>query len=133
MQAFGQRTLLLTGFLASLLAVGIPYWVIPYSSVSLPDALIGFGVIVVILAALALRAWVTAPFWKTTLVIGASVPAVVLARVFVEATADPTSHNLWPLEITIAMGVGFAAALIGTVAGSLIAKLMPRRAGDEQP
>lgn len=31
----------------SLLAVGIPFWQIPYSKVSLPDAMEGFGLIAV--------------------------------------------------------------------------------------
>lgn len=133
MQAIGQRAALPIGFLASFLSVGIPYWAIPYNAVNLPDALIGFGIAVVFLAALALRAWVGLPFWKTTLVAGASVPAAVLARVLVEGVADPTSHNLWPFEIAIASGVGFAAALTGAIAGSLLAKLIPSRARDGQP
>jgi hypothetical protein len=132
MQARAQRGPLLIGFLASSLSVGIPYWVIPYNAVNL-DALIGFGLLVVVLAALVLRAWAALAFWKTTLVVGASVPAAVLARVFVEGMADPTSHNLWPFELAIALGIGFAAALAGTIAGSLLARFIPSRARDEQP
>ena len=55
-----------------------------------------------------------------TLAIGAAVPAAVWARVVVETAKDPTSHNLWPFEIAIAMVVGMACALIGAIAGGVI-------------
>lgn len=129
MRALRQWGSLLAGFLASFFAVGISYWSIPYSAVSLPDTLVDFGIIVVILASGSVRAWAAVPAWKTTLLIAASVPAAVIARVIVEATADPTSHNLWPIEVVIAAMVGFAAALAGALAGSLIAWL---RAGSAQ-
>jgi hypothetical protein len=133
MRARGQRGPLLIGFLASFLLVGIPYWIIPYNALNLPDALMGFGLVAVVLAALALRAWTALAFWKTTLVVGASVPAAVLARVLMDGMADPTSHNLWPFEVAIALGVGFAPALAGAIGGSLLAKFIPSRARDEQP
>lgn len=130
MHALRQWGSLLAGFLASFFAVGIAYWPIPYSAVSLPDTLIDFGIIVVILASGVVRAWAVVPAWKATLLVGASVPAAVIARVIVEATADPTSHNLWPIEVMIAAAVGFAAALAGALVGSLVARL---RAGGAQP
>jgi hypothetical protein len=130
MHALGERGFLLAGFLAGFLAVGIPYWVIPYKSLNLPDALFDFGIFVVGLAALALRAWTIASFWKTTVVVGASAPAAVLGRVFVEGMVDPTSHNLWPFEVVIALGIGFAAALTGAVIGSLVARLRASGAQD---
>ena len=40
------------------------------------------------------------------------VPAV-LGRVQVETGRDPTSHNLWPLEVIIAGEIGLAAPVIG--------------------
>jgi hypothetical protein len=128
MQALGDRAALLIGFLAGFLSVGIPYWIIPYQKLGLPDAIIGFGLVVVALAALLLRARRVAPIWKTTLIVGASVPAVVLSRALVEGLIDPTSHNLWPFELVIALPIGFAAALIGAVAGTLLALLLARSA-----
>ena len=46
-----------------------------------------------------------------------------MARVVAETSRDPTSHNLWPLEILIALAVGVVCSLIGTALGSLL--LMP--------
>jgi hypothetical protein len=113
-------------FVTSFLAVGMPYWLIPYHRLNLPDALLGAGLVVVGIAAFALRAWGAAPFWRATMIAAASVPAVVLARVIVDAARDPTSHNLWPLELVIAMLVGFACALAGALLGSLVARMFGR-------
>jgi hypothetical protein len=109
----------------SFLAVGLPYWLIPYSEVNLPDALIGPGLLVVCGAALLLRTFRAATFWRTTGLVGSTVPAAVMARILVEGLLDPTSHNLWPLEVTIAavLGLGLACALAGAAVGSLTAQL----------
>jgi hypothetical protein len=61
-----------------------------------------------------------------------SVIAVVVARVVVEGVQDPTSHNLWPFEVIIALMVGFACAFGGAVAGRLIAGLLPSGLGDRE-
>lgn len=44
-----------------------------------------------------------ASFWKSVAIVGASVPVAVLFRIAVETTADPTTHNLWPFEVIIAL------------------------------
>ena len=120
-----KRIWLPIAFLASLGAVGIFYWMIPYDEVNLPDSLMVPGMIVVGFAALALRAFRVAPFWRITGVVGASVPAAVFARVIWDGVQDPTSHNLWPLEVVIALLVGLAFAFAGALAGSLIARCFP--------
>jgi hypothetical protein len=118
-------------FVTSFLAVGVPYWLIPYGKLNLPDALIAPGLLVVGLAASALRSCAAAPFWKITCIVAAAVPAAVFARVIVDGAKDPTSHNLWPLEIIIALPIGFGCALAGTLAGMLVAKAFTR-GGDDQ-
>lgn len=112
-------------FLACFLAVGVPYWRIPYRTVSLPSTLMTPGLVVVALAAFLQCLRRVRRFGPVALVVGASVPSVVAARVLVEAVIDPTSHNLWPFEIAIAAFVGLACALAGAAAGSLIARLSP--------
>lgn len=107
-------------FIAAFISVGIPYWLIPYNTVNLPNALYGPGLVVVVVAALWLRAKGVASFARVLHVMAASVPAAVLARVLIEGMMDPTSHNLWPLEAILAAAVGYAAALFGTLAGQLI-------------
>jgi peptidoglycan/LPS O-acetylase OafA/YrhL len=110
-------------------AVGIPYWFIPYGKVNLPDAVLGPGLIVVALSALLLRLYRAASFWRVTWTAGASVALAVMARVLVEGVRDPTSHNLWPLELIIALVVGFTCAVAGAIVGSLSARLFPNRQG----
>ena len=122
--------LLLIGFLLGFFAVGIPYWSVPYNEVNVPNALMTAGLLVVVLASLLLRAFGVASVWEAALVVGASVPASVLARVNVETAADPTSHNLWPLEIVFAAAVGLPAALAGALIGSLIARMLAGRTRD---
>jgi hypothetical protein len=108
-------------FLASVVIVGIPYWAIPYSRLSLPDALTGPGLFAVGLTAFLLCACGIVGFRLVTLVQAASVPAVVFARVLTDAVKDPTSHNLWPLELVIALGMGLLVASAGALTGRLVA------------
>ena len=112
--------------LASFLAVGIPYWRIPYHSLNLPNALLTPWLLVAVLAALLLCVFRAAPFWLATPAIAVSVMAVVVVRVMTDTAHDPTSHNLWPLEYVIAFPVALFAAIAGALPGSLIA--MGRRA-----
>jgi hypothetical protein len=111
---------LVAAFLAGFLAVGLPYWQIPYNKVNLPDAVMGLGLLVIVAASAVARAGGRIPIFKTTLVVGAAVPAAVFARVIVEGMKDPTSHNLWPFEVVIALVVGLGASVIGTLLGSAL-------------
>jgi hypothetical protein len=115
---------------ASFVAVGIPYWSIPYGKLNLPDAVLGPGLVVVTISALLLRLYGVASFWRATGMVGASVVMVVMARVLVDGMRDPTSHNLWPLEVIIALIIGFACSASGAVTGSLIARLLSNRRSD---
>ena len=125
-----KPNLLSVAFVLSFLAVGIPYWLIPYNKVNLPSALIKPGLLVVVFAALLIRSHRATSFWRVVSIVGASVPAAVFARVIVDGVKDPSSHNLWPFEVIIALLMGFLCALAGAVAGSLVSTLVARRGGD---
>ena len=120
------------GFVLGFFAVGLPYWLMPYNRINLPDAVIGFGLLVVAAAAVLARLYSGKSLMRVLLVMGAAVPAAVMARVVVEGIADSTSHNLWPLEIIIAAVVGSAAALAGTLLGSVLLWLSRTGQDDEQ-
>lgn len=124
-----SRTVLLPGlaFLACALILGLPYWAIPYAQVSLPGALMVPGLLVVPIAALALRFPLRSSFLAALSAPGLAVPAAVLVRVGWEVAKDPTSHNLWPFEVVLAGLVGFGAALGGAILGSLLALLIHRQ------
>ena len=110
---------LVAAFVVGFFAVGVPYWQIPYAKVSLPDTLYGTGLLAVGVLAAATRGFGKARLLTVILVVGASVPAAILARVVVDTVQDPTSHNLWPLEFIIAAVVGFICSFAGALVGSL--------------
>ena len=113
-----SKVVSVVALLVAILAVGIPYWRIPYSQVSLPGSLYGVGLVVVILVAAVLRTSGHS-FKRAFTTAGMAMPAAVVARVVFDGVRDPTSHNLWPFEVVIAAVVGFAAALAGALIGVL--------------
>lgn len=115
-------TVLALAFVGSFFAVGLVYWQIPYSQVSLPNAVFGTSLLVVVVLAAVPRVVSATRFWPTTLVVGASVPAAVLARIIVETSSDPTSHNLWPFELVLSAGPGLLASAAGALAGGILAR-----------
>ena len=116
-------------FIAGVIAVGIPYFQTPYSKLSLPDSILGPALWVPIVAASIIRAFGKCPFLATVLSAGAAVPGVVMSRVLFDTWQHPTTHNLWPLELIIAGGVGLFAAGAGGLVGSipaLVSRLQSR-------
>ncbi len=106
-------------FAVGFVAIGIPFWQIPYNRVSLPGTLYGPGLWVVPVAALTARAVGKAKLLWVILFASAAIPAAILVRVAIETTRDPTSHNLWPIEIVIGLVVGLACATGGAIVGSI--------------
>ncbi len=119
------------GFVLALLVVGLPYWLLPYRQLNLPDALLSPGLLVVAMLATAVRIASGRGWWRVTLRIGAAVPAAVMLRVLVEVARVPSSHNLWPFELVIALLLGGAVAAGGALFGSLLARVMNIGARDE--
>ena len=128
---FNRSPWLFIAFFAGFLAVGLPYWQIPYAKLSLPDTLIDFGLLVVIAAAAISRLSGKTPIFLTIVVVGTAVPSAIFARVIVEATKDPTSHNLWPIEVGIALFVGLGSSSVGVLLGSLPLLFSGRGSSDD--
>ena len=118
-------------FFVAFFATGISYWQIPYATLSLPDSLIGIGLLVVSVVAAVTRAYAKSRLLPVICVVGAAVPCAVFARVVVDGIRDPTSHNLWPIELVIATVVGLFASSAGALIGSVPA-LMSRRGSSDQ-
>ena len=110
---------LVAAFAISFFAIGLPYWQIPYTKVSLPSTLYGTGLIVVGVLAAAARAVGKARLLGVILAVGAAVPAPILARIAVDTEKDPTSHNLWPFELVIAAVIGVLVSATGALVGSV--------------
>lgn len=113
--------MLLLAFVLPLVAVGVPYFARPYADLQLPSALLWWPVVLVFFGALASRL-AGAGFLASWLVPGATLPLVALGRIVRDTAADPTTHNLWPLEFLIADVLGFGAAFLGVVAAVLSLK-----------
>ena len=52
---------------------------------------------------------------RTTIAVGCGVPSAVLIRVFLINT-DPTSHNLWPFQVVLALIFGMKVCVAGSIA-----------------
>jgi peptidoglycan/LPS O-acetylase OafA/YrhL len=113
---------LLWSFLIGFLVVGVPYWRIPYNKAT--SAAVMGGAILIGVVALIARVLTDARFLRVVLVVAAAVPAAVMARVVVDTTRDPTSHNLWPFELVIAFLVGLAGTVPGTLIGSVFRRML---------
>ena len=113
-------------FFVAFFVTGIPYWQIPYATLSLPDSLIGVGLLVVSVVAAVTRAFAKSRLLPVIFVVGAAVPCAVFARVVVDGIRDPTSHNLWPIELVIATVLGLIASSAGALIGSLPVLLSKR-------
>jgi len=120
------------GFALAFFAVGVPYWLIPYNKLNLPDALLGAELAVVFVAAALARMYSGKSFMRVVMVMGSAVPAVVMARVVVDGVLDYSAHNLWPFEVVIAILVGGSVAVAGTLLGSVVLWLSRKGRDDEQ-
>lgn len=112
-----NRLILWGGFCAAVLSLGLKYWLIPYGTLNLPEALVGPALGVIALGSVAAVALGAAKFWRAVLVFGSAAPTTVMLRVIVECIADPSRHNLWPFELVIAYGVGLPWAAGGAIVG----------------
>jgi uncharacterized membrane protein YfcA len=121
---------LIIATLAGLLACGLPLWPIPYKEVSMPgnpaaSVWLLLGGLAGLLAGHLLRQ----KMWVPVLAVTTGFVLAVMVRVGVETYRDPTSHNLWPLEVMIAGGIGLVAASIGVGTARVWQRVAARRAG----
>src|SRR4030095_9236118 len=101
-----RATWVLAGFAAGFLAAGLPYWTVSYGQVSLPTTLLQNCLLPIALVAVVLPLLSGVGIWRSATAVGLAAPGAVFARMIVETSQDPTSHNLWPIEVMIAMVVG---------------------------
>ena len=118
---------LASSFVACATAIGVPYFALTYSQVSLPTSLYGWGLLLVLVLATVVRISGSAGFLSVSAVMALVAPAVVMARVAVDTAQDPTSHNLWPFELVIAGFVGVVVAVSGAAVGSLVRWALDRQ------
>jgi len=94
---------LVAAFTAALIAV--PYWSSSYATVRDDGIFTWFWLVelVLFLGTVLAASLSNAPLWAVMAVMLACVPVVVMGRVVLDTAADPTSHNLWPIEVVLSM------------------------------
>lgn len=111
-------------FVICFLVVGIPFWNIPYARVNLPNAFFGLGVIAVFVTGALLCFGLRFSLLRSTAIAALVFPAVLMARVAVEATIVTGRHNLWPLALVIAAMTGVVVAGAGALSGWLVRRIL---------
>jgi len=117
-----SKKVLFGAFFLCFFVAGIPFWLIPYSKVTVPNSFFGIGAVVVFFMAMVLA--FRFGFRKALLVPGLAFPAVLMARVVVEGIMDPSRHNLWPLALIITVLTGLVVAGSGATLGWLASRLL---------
>lgn len=107
-------------FLLGLLSVGIPFWMLPYSEVIVPNAFLGTGLMVVFMLAFLLRFGAMASFLQAANVMALTFPLALMLRVGVEMLQDPSRHSAWLLMLTVVLCMGYLTALAGAGLGKLV-------------
>jgi hypothetical protein len=116
---------LAVAFVACVLVLGLPNWTLSYSELNQHNPMYGWGLAVLFVFAAVIRGAGLAGFLSTWATMAAVLPVITMTRVVYDTAIDPTSHNLWPFELVIAVVVGMAVTLVGAFAGTLLAR--PRR------
>ena len=100
--------------LPGILACGIPLWPLAYREVSIgarpaPGTWIALAALAGVLAFRTLGHG----FWRSVGAVLLGFALAVLARVVVETSADPTTHNLFPFEVAFAVAIALPGAVVG--------------------
>ena len=112
--------------IVAVLAIGIPYWRVPYEGANLPSSLDGRALLLLGVLALALVALGAASFLRALAVTAGAVPLAIMLRVIAETMRDPTDHNLWPLELVIGTVAGLMYAVPGAIVGLIVQRITGR-------
>jgi len=60
---------------------------------------------------------------KVRTMVPAGLLTATFIKIIIEGIADPTSHNLWPIELIYLAVIAFPSALIGTGLGLLMKRV----------
>lgn len=115
-----------SAFLLPAVVLGVPYFMADYSQLEGAGIVWGWGLLVVGGTAGLARGIGRVAFPLAAIAPAAALLAVVVTRIVADTALDPTSHNLWPLEIVIASFTGSFSAVTGALLGNLAGWLIAR-------
>jgi vacuolar-type H+-ATPase subunit I/STV1 len=98
------------------------YWTTDYNDLDIGSISLALYLVAMVPVAV-LRATRTAPFVLAAATLPAGLVLAVIMRIAVDVGQDPTSHNLWPIEIFIAGIVGVFWGAIGAAIGEVVLRL----------
>jgi hypothetical protein len=86
-----------------------------------------WGTIPVLASVALFLSWVIGVGIVTSAVaVGSAFPAVILGRIVLDGMEDPTSHNLWPFEVAMAVGFGMVMTFPSAGLGWLLRRVTHR-------
>ena len=119
---FNKRPKLWT-FLVSFVLSGAILWPTPYNDIALIQPAFFWKWLVLIAIVSFVAAVKTKILFLQNVIFSAlGFPAAMFARVIVEGTLNPGTHNLWPLAMIISFFIGLAGAAMGGSIGQVIRK-----------
>lgn len=116
-------------FCAGTVIAGWQHWMRATAQTDPTDTLVGPGLAALGVIAALLVVSRAASGGRAFLLMSACLPAAVMALVVVDGWEDPSSHNLWPLELVFAFVVGVVPVLGGVLLGLLLRRLSRPDAG----
>ena len=111
---------LAAAFIIALLAIGVPYWHIPYNRFDLSHIELLPGAIFLGIATLMLIGAQAMPARWVMGVMLACAPLIDLVSIFRDTAADATTHTMAPFELIAAAVLGAAFVLPGAAIGLAI-------------
>ncbi|MGY4304146.1 putative membrane protein YfhO [Bradyrhizobium sp. USDA 4369] len=120
---------LLLALAVVVLAAGLPYWRLSYAELNKGQFAVLPGALLLAFLSLVLVLTDMAPARRIVQAMLLAVPIIVSVSIARDTAIDPTSHNLWPLELLFAAIAGAAIVLpavgIGLSVRWALARLSP--------
>ncbi len=111
----------LVGVALGTLVCGLPYLIYGATAPSIAITSVALAV-----AAVGLALVRPGAKWQTGSGAGIGFVVVIVVQIIVDYSRDPTSHNLAPFEILIALVIGLPPAILGVLLGRLVTRKVPR-------
>lgn len=114
--------------------ISVPYWARSYASVR-DEGIFGSTLLVggILFLGTAVACAVAGRHsWFVMAMMCACVPIAVIGRVVMDTAADPTSHDLWPLEVVGALMISILPIGAGALAAWPIRRLISVPGADEK-
>jgi hypothetical protein len=110
-------------------AIAAPYWAASYDDVR-DDGIFGSFFLVALalfLGTFLAGAATATPLWIVVTGMFGATPVAVVGRVVLDTATDPTSHNLWPLEVVVACVLSVPPILAAAGLAWAVRRLSPQR------